>query len=262
MTTLEEIVACTRQVVAGRVQECPLADLEASIAARTEPLDFTAALRGPGVSLIAEVKKASPSRGIIRADFHPRELAETYVASGAAAVSVLTEPRYFLGSPEHLSDIAASPLAHSVPLLRKDFILDPYQVYEARTLGADAVLLIVAVLEPARLRALLVLSHDLGMKCLVEAHSEQEVEAAVDSGAAVIGINNRDLHTFRVDLSTFERLRPAVPPGRLVVAESGIWSAADVQRLASAGADAVLVGEALLTGGDVSARVRELSCVT
>ena len=262
MTTLEEIVAYTRNAVEQRRRERTVAQLKAAIQQMPSALDFAAVLEGDGVALIAEVKKASPSRGPLRRDLDHVAAAEAYAAAGVAAVSVLTEPGFFCGSLQHLADIAASPVAHKVPLLRKDFIIDPYQVYEARAHGADAVLLIAAALEEGVLRSLLSLSHDLGMGCLVETHDEGELDVAVASGARVVGINNRDLRTFRVALSTFERLRPRVPAGRIVVAESGIHTPADVRRLASAGADALRVGEALVTAEDIAAKTRELLCAT
>jgi len=262
MTALDEIVAYTRSLLAQRTVERPVSSLETAIESRPGPLDFPAALGGDGVALIAEVKKASPSRGLIKADFDHVAIAWAYARSGAAAVSVLTEPRFFLGSLEHLSDIAALPRRQRVPLLRKDFVLDPYQVYEARAYGADAVLLIASILDPVRLDMLLSLSRDLGMSCLVETHNEREVDAAVECGAEIVGINNRDLQTFCVDPATFERLRPRIPDGCLVVAESGVRTPADVRRLAASGADAVLVGEALITAGDIGQRTKEMACVT
>ena len=260
MTTLEEIVAYTRTLVERRKAEQPLSDLKDEIAVRPPALDFAAALNVGMVALIAEVKKASPSRGLIRSDFDHLAIAEAYALSGASAVSVLTEPRFFLGTLDYLADVASSPIAHSVPLLRKDFIIDPYQVYEARAHGADAVLLIAAILDRERLDSLLALSHDFGMMCLVEVHNERDIDLALSSEARVIGINNRDLHSFKVDLSTFELLRPLVPAEKLVVAESGIHGSADIRRLARVGVDAVLVGEALMTADDIAAMTREFAC--
>ncbi len=260
MTTLEEIVAHTRILVEQRKAVRPLSDLEKEMSNRPQALDFAVALSGGPVALIAEVKKASPSRGLIRSDFDHVAIAEAYALAGASAISILTEPLFFLGSPQHLADVAASEAARRLPLLRKDFIIDPYQVCEARAHGADAVLLIAAILDRERLDLLLSLSHDLGMTCLVEAHNERDTELALLSEARVIGINNRDLHSFKVDLSTFERLRPLVPADRLVVAESGIKSPADIRRLARAGADAVLVGETLMTADDIAAMTREFAC--
>ncbi|MFW6056017.1 MAG: indole-3-glycerol phosphate synthase TrpC [Chloroflexota bacterium] len=260
MTNLGEIVAYTRTLVKRRKVELPLSFLQDEIERKPHALDLAAALSGNPVALIAEVKKASPSRGLIRSDFDHVAIAEAYAMAGASAISVLTEPRFFLGSLDHLAEVAALQIAHRVPLLRKDFIIDPYQVYEARAHGADAVLLIAAILDRERLDSLLSLSHDLGMTCLVEVHNEREIDVALLSEARVIGINNRDLHSFKVDLSTFERLRPRVPAEKLVVAESGINCPADIRRLAHAGADAVLVGEALMTADDISAMTREFAC--
>ncbi len=260
MTHLEDIVAYTRTLVKRRKVELPLSVLKEEIVRKPHALDLAAALSGRPVALIAEVKKASPSRGLIRCDFDHVAIAEAYARAGASAVSILTEPGFFLGSPDHLAAVAASRFAHSVPLLRKDFIIDPYQVYGARAYGADAVLLIAAILERDRLDSLLSLSHDLGMTCLVEAHNKRDLDVALLSEARVIGINNRDLHSFEVDLSTFERLRPCVPADRLVVAESGIHGPADIRRLARAGADAVLVGEALMSADDIDAVTREFAC--
>jgi indole-3-glycerol phosphate synthase len=227
--------------------------------------DFAAALRGGGgVALIAEVKKASPSRGVLLEHFDHRELAHTYSANGAAALSVLTDEHFFQGSLGYLHDIRAQ-LADAPPLLRKDFLLDPYQLYESRAAGADAVLLIVAALDDAMLRSLLDLTHTLGMAALVEVHTAGELERALAAGARIVGVNNRDLHTFTTTLETTERLAERLPGGSarpLLVSESGIFRAADVARLRDCGVDAVLVGEALVTAPDIGARVRELAGVS
>jgi len=220
-------------------------------------LDLAAALRGDGIQLIAEVKKASPSRGIIRPDFDPVEIAIIYAGNGAAAVSVLTESGYFQGSLDHLKDIR-NALHNKLPLLRKDFIFDLYQVYESRAYGADSLLLIVAILKLEELQALLRLSHELGMSCLVEVHNEAEVEIALSSEARIIGINNRDLTTFSVDIATTERLSPLIPPDRIVVSESGIKERADIEKLSQLGVDAVLIGESLMAAPDIAAKMREL----
>jgi len=226
--------------------------------------DFAAALRGGGsVALIAEVKKASPSRGVLLEHFDHRELAHTYGENGAAALSVLTDAHFFQGSLGYLHDIRTQPEG-APPLLRKDFLLDPYQLYEARAAGADAVLLIVAALDDAMLRGLLDLAHTLGMAALVEVHTADELERALAAGARIVGVNNRDLHTFTTTLETTERLAARLPGGSsrpLLVSESGIFRAADVARLRDCGVDAVLVGEALVTAPDIGARVRELAVV-
>ena len=222
------------------------------------PLDFAAALAGDSVSVIAEVKRASPSAGLIRADFDPGVIAQAYAAGGAAAISVLTEPRYFKGNLSYLRVVRQALGEAGPPLLRKDFITDAYQIYEARAFRADAVLLIASVLDSARLAELLALTHQLGMTALVEAHDAAELEVAVASGARVIGINNRDLNTFTVDLSLTQRLRPMVPPDRILVSESGIHTRADVKQLAGIGVSAVLVGEALMRAPDIAQGLRDL----
>ena len=192
---------------------------------------------------------------MLRPNFDPIELAQIYSDCGAAAISVLTETNYFMGSIEHL---AAINKVVQLPLLRKDFIFDPYQVYESRAYGADALLLIAAILSQKQLKELVSLSHSLGLRCLVEVHNEGEVERAVLSEAEIIGINNRDLNTFAVDINTTCRLRPLIPKEKIVVSESGIRSRSDMEKLRKWRVDAVLVGEALVTAGDVTAKMREL----
>ncbi len=258
MTILDRIVADNRAALEERKRRLPLAGLKAMAEEQPPALDFAAALRGDGVSIIAEVKRASPSKGVIRQDFNPAEIARAYAEGGAAAISVLTEPRYFQGSLDYLRDIKSALSGRQIPLLRKDFITDPYQVFEARAYGADALLLIAAILRPEQLDALLRLSHELGMRCLVEVHDEAELSIALGCGAGIIGINNRDLKTFRADISTTERLRPLVPPGKITVSESGIKDRADIERLGKAGVDAVLVGEALMSAPDIAAKLKEL----
>ncbi len=245
---LDEIMAWKRQEVAKVKRERPLATLRALAATVPKPLDFAAALRAPGVSLIAEVKRASPSRGLLCHDFDPERLARTYVTHGAAAISVLTDARFFQGKLEHLTQVKETVVAQGrpIPVLRKDFIFDPYQVWEARVAGADAILLIVAVLGERDLRDLLAETRRLGMEALVEVHNEQELARALTAGARIVGINNRDLRTFTVDLGVTERLRPLVPPDIVVVSESGIHTPEDVKRLAALGVDAILVGEAFV----------------
>ena len=268
---LDEIVEAKTKELAERKQTVPLTALQERIRIQfLEEPDFTAALKGDGVRLIAEVKKASPSRGVICPNFDPIELARTYAHSGASAISVLTEKRYFGGSLEHLSAISQEMerlraggaeidrKERIIPVLRKDFIFDPYQVYESKAYGAAALLLIVTILSDNQLTELLTLSHELGMKCLVEVHNEAEIERAIMSGAQIIGINNRDLKTFAIDLETTRRLRPLIPQDRIVVSESGIKDRGDVEKLQQWGVDAMLVGEALVTAGDVAEKVREL----
>jgi indole-3-glycerol phosphate synthase len=255
---LDEIVAHTLQELERKKRSVSMAELRGMALEQPPPLDFAAAIKGEGIQLIAEVKKASPSKGVIRPDFNPTEIAQAYASNGAAAISVLTEAKYFQGSLEHLQDIGNVLGNKRLPLLRKDFLCDPYQVYESRAYGADSVLLIAAILKPAELQELLELSHELDMSCLVEVHNEAEVEIALESRARIIGINNRDLATFAVDLATTERLRPLIPSDRIVVSESGIKERGDIERLRQVDIDAVLVGEALMSAPDIGAKMREL----
>jgi len=255
---LDQIVADNRLELETRKDSFPLEELRRVALEQPLPLDFASALRGERVQLIAEVKKASPSKGIIRSDFNPVEIAKTYAGNGAAAISILTEAKYFQGSLDHLRDIREALGDKRLPLLRKDFICDPYQVYESRAYGADSLLLIVAILTPEKLEELFGLSHELGMDCLVEVHDEAELEIALNSGARVIGINNRDLSTFTVDLTTTKRLRPLIPQDRIVVSESGINNRADVEKLKKWGVDAVLVGESLMSATSIVTKMKEL----
>lgn len=255
---LREIVAAKTGELARQKELVPLAELEGKIASQPPPLNLSGALLGGGMRLIAEVKKASPSRGLLRPDFDPVDLAKTYVDNGAAALSVLTDPR-FQGELAHLEQIKTTGASQRVPVMRKDFIFDPYQVYEARAVGSDALLLIVAMLEPGQLKDLLDLTQELWMQCLVEVHGQDELAVALDAGAEIIGINNRDLRTFNTDLAVSEDVAPKVPQGKIMVSESGISSPYHLRRLATLGVNAVLVGEALVTAQDVGAKVRELT---
>ncbi|MCX7682384.1 MAG: indole-3-glycerol phosphate synthase TrpC [Anaerolineae bacterium] len=252
---LERIVSWKREEIADRKRRCPPEVVQAGAAAASPPRDFAAALRAPGLSLIAEIKRASPSKGMLAPHLDAPALARRYETSGAAALSVLTDEHFFCGSLEDLRIVRQSV---TIPVLRKDFILDPYQVYEARAAGADAVLLIVAALDDVALRELHELACALGMAALVEVHNTSELERALRCGPRIVGINNRDLDTFEVHLDTTERLRPLIPPDILVVAESGIHSRADVARLRAIGVDGILVGEALVRAADVRAKVEEL----
>ncbi|MEE8583102.1 MAG: indole-3-glycerol phosphate synthase TrpC [Dehalococcoidales bacterium] len=255
---LEEIVHRNQEELQARKKQLPLAEVCRLAKAQPPPLDLAAALRGDGVRLIAEVKKASPSRGVIRQDFNPVAIAGAYAAGGAAAISVLTEVHYFQGSLEYLKDIRTALGENRPPLLRKDFIFDPYQVYESLAYGADSLLLIAAILTPEMLVDLCALSHELGLSCLVEVHNESDLVTALESGAGIIGINNRDLNTFTVDLATTERLRPLIPADRIVISESGIGNRDDVDNLKRLGVDALLIGEALMAASDIAAKMREL----
>ena len=254
---LDQIVADNLEELESRKRSFPLKELQTVALEQPSPLDFASALHGNHIKLIAEVKKASPSRGVIRSDFNPVAIAQTYAANGAAAISVLTEARYFQGSLNHLRDIRKA-LGNRLPLLRKDFLCDPYQVYESRAYGADSLLLIVAILTPEKLKELLGLSHELGMSCLAEVHNEAELEIALKGGARIIGINNRDLTTLTVDLTTTERLRPLIPKDRTVVSESGIKDRSDMGKLKKWGVDAVLIGESLMSAPNIATKMKEL----
>jgi len=222
---LYKIMSHKRREVIAQKRAVPLAELQARVSERAPARDFTAALAQPGVRLIAEVKKTSPSKGLLCPNFRPVDLAQTYAANGAAAISVLTDRRFFQGQLSYLEQIKkAVPL----PVLRKDFIFDPYQVYESRAAGADALLLITAVLSDSEIQQLLDLTHQLGMDALVETHNEQELERVLPLNPRVIGVNNRNLVDFTVDLGNFGRLRSLIPADTVAVAESGVHSAADV----------------------------------
>lgn len=256
MSVLSEILANKRREVEIARRRVPLSELKRRLQNSPPPRDFIGAIRNSEPpALIAEIKKASPSGGILREDIAPEAIAKAYEENGAAAISVLTEGTYFLGSLEHLS-LARS--AVSLPVMQKDFILDEYQLYEGRVAGADAVLLIVAALQPDELRYLLSVAWGLGMAAFVEVHNEEEIRVAVDSGARLIGINNRDLHVFRTDLGVTLRLMPLVPSDRLVISESGIKTRRDVLKLKEAGVAGILVGESIMRTPDVGAKVREL----
>jgi indole-3-glycerol phosphate synthase len=240
------------------MREVTLENVRAFANVTPPAVDFFAALKSPGVSLIAECKKASPSKGLLVPNYKPVELAKTYIKAGAVAISVLTDARHFQGSLEHLRDIKAATVHLSssiskqqVPVLRKDFIFHPYQVYEARAAGADAILLIAAVLGSNDLKELLDLTHKLGMNALVEVHTQEELERVLLLGPRVIGVNNRNLQTFQVDFDNTARLRKLIPADVVVVAESGIKTAEDVRFLRHIGVDAILVGESIVTSKDV-----------
>jgi indole-3-glycerol phosphate synthase len=253
---LDKIIAEKLKEVERRQRAFPLPKLRVAIMERPAPLDLAAAISGDSLCLIAEVKRASPSRGAIRADLDPVKLASSYAKGGAAAISVLTESRYFGGSREDLESIKrALPY---IPILRKDFILKPYQVFESCAWGADAILLIVAILDDNELEELLSLSHALGMQCLVEVHNRDELERALACNARIIGINNRDLDTMTVDINVTGQLRPPIPRGRIVVSESGIKGRDEVQKLKEWKVNAMLVGETLVTADDVVAKIKEL----
>lgn len=256
MTFLDEILDSTREVVRSSKLKRPLADLKKRVRDRDDTRPFTDSLaKGSGLKLVAELKQASPSQGVLRSPFVPDDIARIYEEEGAAALSVLTEERFFRGSLSYLDRVRR---AVKRPLLRKDFLIEEYQVYEARAFGADAILLIAAVLDDSRLKDFQALAADLAMDSLVEVHSGKELDRAVRAGSRLIGINNRDLATFETDLDVTRRLIPAIPDDRVVVSESGIARRADVQGLREAGADAVLIGETFMRSGDIRAKIREL----
>lgn len=253
---LAKIVAVKKREIAENRQKVAMASLEAAIAHAPPPRDFLGALAGPGpIRLIAEVKKASPSAGVIRADFDPAAIALAYAAHGARCISVLTDEEFFQGSLDYLRTIRASV---AIPLLRKDFVIDAYQVLEARAAGADAVLLIAECLDDCQLRSLHNLTIDLGMAPLVEIYAPENLPRVIAAGAALIGVNNRDLRTFQVDLGRVLELRRVIPESATLVAESGIHSRADVLRLQEAGVDAMLVGESLMRAPDIGGAVDRL----
>jgi indole-3-glycerol phosphate synthase len=255
---LERIVQDKRQEVASRKRAAPRTMLERRCADLPAARDFEGALTpaAGGVRLVAEVKKASPSRGVLRPDFDAVGLAVTYARHGAAAISVLTDEKYFQGSLDLLAAVRA---AVAVPLLRKDFTIDEYQLWESRAAGADAVLLIVSILEPPLLRDLLAAAKGLGLAALVECHTAAEVDTALGVGSRLLGINNRDLATFETRIETTLALLPRIPPGPIVVSESGFFTGEQVRTVVAAGAHAVLVGEGLVKANDVSAKIRELT---
>jgi indole-3-glycerol phosphate synthase len=255
-TILDKIVATKRQEIAAAKATISESDVRDLAAAAAPPRDFFSPLAtGGSIKLIAEVKKASPSKGIIRADFQPVEIAHTYEAHGASCLSVLTDEVYFQGSLDYLRNVKA---AVGIPVLRKDFILDTYQLYEARAAGADAVLLIAECLDDCDLRKLHSEAVALGMSPLVELYEAENLQRVFDAGATLIGVNNRNLHTFEVDLEHTLRLRDRVPDQCVLVAESGIRNYEDVKRLEAAGVDAMLVGESLMAQSDIGAAVDSL----
>jgi indole-3-glycerol phosphate synthase len=253
-STRKRVILARQQVPLDAVKEQALS-LSASRSDAEYRFPFEKALSLPGISFICEVKKGSPSKGIIAEDFPYLQIAQEYERAGAAAVSVLTEPEYFFGNDRYLREIAHTV---QIPVLRKDFIIDEYQIYEAKVLGAAAILLICALLDVSTLRSYITIAHNLGLSALVEAHTEAEVAQALSCGARIIGVNNRNLKTFQVDLTVSLRLRNLVPVDILFVAESGIQSAEDIRILKSYGVDAVLMGEAMMRAADKQAYLAQL----
>ena len=257
-TILEDIVMQKRDEIEVHKKALPLDDLAKFIALQPAPANLSGALMGDRVRLIAEVKKASPSRGLLCPEFDPTKLATIYAKNDAAAISVLTD-RNFQGTLDHLEQVKIAVSSSRTPVLRKDFLFDSYQIYESRAYGADAVLLIASILSPELMKELLTLSQRLWIQCLVEIHNEEELEVALWAGAEIIGINNRNLHTFHTDFSITETLAPLVPKQKIIVSESGINTKEHITKLKRLGVHAALIGEALLTASDIESKVRELS---
>ncbi len=256
-TILDEIVAYKRTFVAEQMRHVPLdVMVQKAVDAPVAPPFFEGLINGDDIAVIAEVKKASPSKGVIRTNFDPVAIANIYATHGASALSVLTDEKYFQGSVDYLSQIRE---VVNLPILRKDFTIDPYQIYEARAIGASAVLLIVSVLSPAEIEDDLALCRELDLDALVEIHSEEELTIAVDAGAEIVGINNRNLKTFETTLETTFRLIDRLSDEIVKVSESGIYTREDVVRLRNVGADAVLVGESLMRESNIGQKLQELT---
>ena len=256
---LKKIVEVKSREVDRLKSEVPIGDLETRLEEQPGPLDFATALSGPRVKVIAEVKRASPSRGVLREDLDVEWLADLYVNNGAAAISVLTNRDHFYGSLEDMEAVAAIAHRNDIPVLRKEFIYDPYQIVEARAHGADAILLIATMLRPDQLMRLKLQAEELGMQCLVEVHDEDELAVAIQAEAKIIGINNRDLRTFHTTLDTTFELADMVPPDCILVSESGLRTPEDIASVREAGASAVLIGDALVTAPDPGEKLRELA---
>ena len=252
---LDDIVAKRKIQLEREMFAVPFEEIKKEAKSAPQPMDFKEALINSNIAVIAEVKKASPSKGVICEDFKPVEIAKTYEKAGANALSVLTEEFYFKGSSGYLKNIRREV---SIPILRKDFVISPYQIYEARAIGADAILLIAAILTGTELKLYTGLAHSLGLACLMEAHNGEELEKVLEAGGEIIGINNRDLKTFNVDLSATARLARRVPEGKAIVSESGIKTNSDVAAVKSYGADAVLIGETLMRSVSVAETMRQL----
>jgi indole-3-glycerol phosphate synthase len=253
---LDTIVAHKKEEVKTQQKQLPLSELEQTLRDTPPTHDFKMAISTPGqINLIAEVKKASPSKGIIRKDFDPTAIAQAYQSSSVAAISVLTDERFFQGRLPYLTAIRETT---SIPLLRKDFIIDEYQIYQSRAAGADTILLIAAILDLKTMQTFLNIAHNLDLDCLVEVHTESELKKILNTDARIVGINNRDLRTFETNLGTTVQLRKLIPQDKVVVSESGIHSRQDVRMLQECGINAILVGEALMKSADINAKIKEL----
>ena len=256
MTILNKIAERTKIRVAQYKNKMPFGQMKSqALSMPRGNFPFEAALKSSGLSFICECKKASPSKGLIAPDFPYLQIAKDYEAAGADAISILTEPEFFLGDDKFLQEIAAQV---SIPCLRKDFVVDDYMIYQAKILGASAVLLICAILDDVELKNFIAACDELGLSALVEAHDTKEIQRAIDSGARIIGVNNRNLKDFSVDMDNAKRLRELVPPEIIFVSESGVQSADDVRRVRELGADAVLIGEVLMRAADRKAKLDEL----
>ena len=257
---LDEIVSNKKEEIRSRKITLPLSELKARIKDLPDTRGFKKAVRRGDkkespIRLIAEIKKASPSKGIIREDFNPQRIAWIYEEAGASAISVLTEEKYFLGNIEYLSDVRNIV---KIPILRKDFIIDPFQIYEARVFGADAILLIASLLDRIQIDEYIGLLSDMNMDAIVEIHDKKELDKALQTKAAIIGINNRDLKTFKTDIGTTYRLKDEIPQDRIIVSESGFNNRYDIVQMQKAGIDAVLIGTALMRENDIAKKIREL----
>ena len=255
---LKEIIDVKRERLLERKKTYSISKIKDLILDTPYPLNFAGRLMGSSVRIIAEIKKASPSKGIFREDLDILDLAVKYAENDVAAVSVLTNEDHFHGSIDDMNSVSDIVHPYGIPVLRKEFIFDPYQIYEARAFGADAILLIVSMLDRSQIKEFMELASSLWIQCLIEVHDEEELHIAIDCGADIIGINNRDLKTFETTLETTETLAPLVPPGTIIVSESGIANRGDVDRVMASGAGAILVGESLVRSPDPSGQLREL----
>ena len=255
---LKEIVSVKKLEVERAKIDTPIEQLEELISKKTPPLNFAGALMGDSVRIIAECKRSSPTAGLLKSNYNPASIAKSYASNGAAAISVLTNVDHFHGSLKDLESVSEAMNPHGIPVLRKEFIFDTYQVYESRAHGADAILLIVGILSARDLEILIQAANHLWLQCLVEVHNETELNLALNTDTEIIGINSRDLHTFKTDLSVTERLSKHLPASTIIVSESGIRTRDDIDRVSRAGAQAVLVGESLITAPDPGKKLREL----